>query len=100
MNIIIKAVDFKAGNKLEAFIKEKIMKLFMQCDNTIRANVILRKDADKSPENKLCEIRLMVPGYYHYVKKASIDYRRAVLQSVNVLQEVLRRQKTRLLACR
>jgi ribosome hibernation promoting factor len=100
MNIIIKSVDFKAGNKLEAFVREKIKKLFTQCDNIIRANVILRKGASKSPENKLCEIRLVVPGYDHYVKKSSIGYRRAISQSVDVLQEILRRNKTKLIARR
>lgn len=98
MNIIIKSVDFKAGKDLEAFIKEKVKKLFDQCDNIIRANVILRKGASKKHENRLCEIRLEVPGYDHYVKKSSIGYRRAVSQSVDVLQEILRRNKSRLLA--
>ena len=69
MNIIIKSVDFKAGNALETFVREKVKKLFRQCDSIIRANVILRKGESKNPENKLCEIRLVVPGYDHFVKK-------------------------------
>ena len=100
MNIIIKSIDFKAGNNLETFIREKLKKLFRQCDNIIRANVILRKTSRKDSENKLCEIRLVVPGYDHYVKKSSIGYRRSVSQSVDVLQEILRRNKTRLLTRR
>lgn len=100
MNITIKSIDFKAGNNLETFVREKLKKLFTQCDNIIRANVILRKRASKSPENKLCEIRLVVPGYDHYVKKSSIGYRRAISQSVDVLREILRRNKTKLIARR
>ena len=100
MNIIIKSIDFKAGNKLETFVREKVKKLFTQCDNIIRANVILRKGSSKNPENKLCEIRLVVPGYDHYVKKSSIGYRRSVSQSVDVLQEILRRNKSKLIARR
>lgn len=98
MNIIIKSVDFKAGKDLEAFIKEKVRKLFEQCDDIIRANVILRRGASKKHENRLCEIRLVVPGYDYFVKKSSIGYRRAVSQSVDALQEILRRNKSRLLA--
>lgn len=100
MNIIIKSIDFKAGNKLETFVREKVEKLFAQCDNIIRANVILRKEAGKSHENKLCEIRLVVPGYDHYVKKSSEVFRKSIAQSVDVLQETLRRNKTRLIARR
>ena len=97
MNIIIKSIDFKAGKNLEIFVREKEKKSFRQCDNIIRANVILRKEGSKNPENKLCEIRMMVPGYDHYVKKSSIGYRRSVSQSVDALQEILRRNKTRLI---
>ena len=50
MNIIIKSVDFKAGKDLETFAREKVKKLFAQCDNIIRANVILRKGESKNPE--------------------------------------------------
>ena len=100
MNIIIKSVDFKAGNALETFVREKVKKLFRQCDSIIRANVILRKGESKNPENKLCEIRLVVPGYDHFVKKSTGEYRKSVSRSVDVLQEILRRNKTRLLARR
>ena len=100
MNIIIKSVDFKAGNALESFVREKVKKLFRQCDSIIRANVILRKGESKNPENKLCEIRLVVPGYDHFVKKSSGEYHKSVSRSVDVLQEILRRNKTRLLARR
>ena len=100
MNIIIKSVDFKAGNALETFVREKVKKLFRQCDSIIRANVILRKGESKNPENKLCEIRLVVPGYDHFVKKSTGEYRKSVSRSVDVLQEILRRNKTRLLAGR
>ena len=100
MNIIIKSVDFKAGNALETFVREKVKKLFRQCDSIIRANMILRKRESKNPENKLCEIRLVVPGYDHFVKKSSGRYRNSVSHSVEVLQEILRRNKTRLLGRR
>ncbi len=97
MNIIIKSVDFKAGQKLEAFVREKVEKLFRQCDKIIRAHVMLRKEGSKKLENRLCEIRLVVPGYDHFVKKSSMGYRRAVSESVDVMQEILRRNKIKLL---
>ena len=50
MNIIIKSVDFKAGNALEACVRKKVSKLFRQFDTIIRANVILRKGESKNPE--------------------------------------------------
>ncbi|MEO8711594.1 MAG: ribosome-associated translation inhibitor RaiA [Parafilimonas sp.] len=97
MNIIIKSVNFKASDNLKAFIHEKLKKLFRYSDNIIRVNTVLRKGESKNPQNKLCEIRLIVPGYDHYVKKSSEEFQRSVSQSVEVLEEILRRNKTRLL---
>jgi hypothetical protein len=36
MNIVIKSVDFKAGEALETFIKNKASKLFRQCTPVFR----------------------------------------------------------------
>ncbi|MEO8416717.1 MAG: HPF/RaiA family ribosome-associated protein [Ginsengibacter sp.] len=100
MKIIIKSVDFSTGKALETFIKNKVSKLFRQYDSIIRANVVLRKGESKNPENKLCEIRLVVPGYDHFAKKSTGAYQKSVSQSVNILQEILRRNKTKLLTRR
>ena len=100
MNIIIKSADFKIGRGLETFVREKVKKLFKQSDNIMRANVMLRKEAGKNPNNKLCEIRLEVPGYDHFVKKSSEEYGKSVLRAVDVLQKILRRNKNMQLAAR
>ena len=100
MNIIIKSADFKVRKGLETFIREKVKKLFTQSDNIIRANVMLREEAGRNPKNKLCEIRLEVPGYDHFVKKSSEGFGKSVSQSVEVLQKILRRNKSKLLAAR
>ncbi|MEO6960676.1 MAG: HPF/RaiA family ribosome-associated protein [Puia sp.] len=100
MNIIIKSVDFRAGNALKTFVRNKVSKLFRQYDSIIRANVVLRIGESKNPENKSCEIRLVVPGYDHFVKKSAGEYQTSVSQSVNVLQEILRRSKTKVLTRR
>jgi len=96
MNIIIKSVNFKTGSALETFVRKKVGKLFRQFNNIIRADVSLRKGESRNPENKLCEIRLVVPGYDHFAKKSSGAFQKSVLQSVDVLEEILRRNKTRL----
>ena len=96
MNIIIKSINFKTGRALEAFVRKKVNKLFRQFNTIIRADVSLRKGESKNPQNRLCEIRLVVPGYDHFVKKSSGAFQKSVLQSVAVLAEILRRNKTRL----
>ena len=97
MEIIINSVNFKADTTLETFVKEKVSKLFNQCDKIIRANVILRETENGNPENKLCEIRLMIPGNDHIVKKCTGVYEKSILQAVEVLQKIIRRRKTKVI---
>ena len=100
MNIIIQSVNFKASSALENFVREKVRKLFNHCDNIMRADIVLRKRENSNLENKLCEIRLIIPGYDHFVKVGSEVYEKSILLAVDTLQKILRRNKTRLIAKR
>ncbi|MCW3092335.1 MAG: hypothetical protein JWP81_3404 [Ferruginibacter sp.] len=93
MNITIQSRNFKAGSQLENFITEKVSKLFRQSDHIIRAEVTLRQGDGGNPQNKLCEIRLMIPGNDHFVSKSTDLYEKSVLESVRTLQKMLSRSK-------
>jgi putative sigma-54 modulation protein len=98
MNIIIKSVDFNASLKLESFIRQKLSKLFRQSDKVIRASIVLHKDGSGYRDNKVCDIRLMVPGNDHFASRSSEVYEKSILLAVETLQKILRRQKSKLLA--
>ena len=100
MQIIINSVNFKPDTKLETFVREKVSKLFHKCNEIIRANVTLREEENGDWENKLCEIRLMIPGNDHFVKKCTGVYEKSVLRAVEVLQKIMRRKKTKLITRR
>ena len=100
MEIIISSMKFKADRTLETFVREKVSKLFHQYDKIVRANVVLREAENGNPENKLCEIRLMIPGNDHFVRKCTGVYEKSILQAVEVLQKILRRKKNKLIAKR
>ena len=93
MEIIINSVNFKTDTALELFVREKVNKLFHHCDKIIRANVTLREKEKKNPENKLCEIRLMIPGNDHFVRKCTAVFEKSILQAVEGLQKIIRREK-------
>lgn len=100
MEIIISTLNFKTDTTLETYVREKVSKLFNHCKTIIRANVILREGENGSLENKQCEIRLMIPGYDHFVKKSTGVYEKSISQAVEVLQKILRRRKNRIIAKR
>ena len=100
MEIIINSVNFKTGAALDEFVRKKVSKLFNQCNKIIRAYVILRESENGNRGNKLCEIRLMIPGNDHFVTKCTGVYERSILQAVEVLQKIIRRKKNKMITKR
>lgn len=92
MDIIIQSLGFKAGDDLEAYIREKLSKLNPN-DHIVRANVILFLGPDKSTKNTYCEIRLEVPGNDHFVKETDPDMYLAIDAAVNTLQQIVRKSR-------
>lgn len=95
MKINLKSLKFRAKKELKDFVKEKVSKLSRFDDKIISADVTLLLDTATVPENKICEIRLVVPGNDDFVKKNANTFEAAVLDSVDTLQKVLQRKKTR-----
>lgn len=93
MDVIIQSLGFTAGNGLEGYVQEKLQKLSHMSDKIIRADVTLYKGHEKDENACHCNIRLEVPGNDHIVKKTAGTFERAVLDTVDVLQQQLRKTK-------
>jgi ribosomal subunit interface protein len=92
MQINLQTLKFDARQELKDFVNEKVAKLSQHDDTIIRADVTLSLNADVV-ENKVCEIRLVVPGNDDFVKKNATTFEEAIHSSVDILQKVLRRKK-------
>lgn len=95
MKINVKTLKFNAKPELISFVEEKVSKLSRFDDKIISAEVTLFSEDAKIPENKVCEIRLIVPGYDDFVKKTATTFEEAVLNCVDTLQTILHRKKER-----
>lgn len=93
MKINIKALKFRAKKELKEYVIEKVSKLSRFDERIMSADVTLTLDSANIPENKICDIRLVVPGYDEFVKKNASTFEEAILSSVDVLQKVLNRKK-------
>ena len=71
MKVNINSVHFKTDKKLESFITEKVEKLSDVYDGIIGSEVTLRVDNAEDHDNKVAEIRLLVPGNDLFAKKQS-----------------------------
>lgn len=92
MNVNVQSIRFKASEKLQAHVQEKVRKLFEVNNKITRADVTLFEDGG-APAHQHCEIKLSVPGNEHIVKKAAPTYEKAVADAVSALQKVLRDRK-------
>jgi putative sigma-54 modulation protein len=97
MDIIIQSLGFKAGADLEAFVREKIGKLDNEL-NIIRANVVLYTGSQSNPNWSYCEIRLEVPGNDLFVKRNSDSFEKAIVDTVNILQQNIHKAKEKQVA--
>lgn len=93
MIINLQTVHFKASPDLEAYVHEKVGKVFEQNSTIIHADVILSEGASGNIENKWCEITLAIPGKNHVVKKNSDVYEKSIAEAVEALQKIMRRKK-------
>jgi ribosome-associated translation inhibitor RaiA len=95
MKINLQSLHFKASSQLKEFVDEKVGKLFHLNEEILSAEVTLIADDIKIKSNKVCEIRLVVPGYDDFVKRDAASFEEAVLDAVEALQKVLRRKKAK-----
>ena len=88
MRVNINSVHFKADKKLLSFINEKVEKLTQIYDGVIGSEVSLKVDNNDSKENKIAEIKVIIPGKDLYAKKQSKSFE----ESTDIAVEALRRQ--------
>ena len=93
MNIILQTIHFKASEQLQQFVNKKMQRIYRLTDAIEAAHVTLYEGANGSADNQFCEIKLAVPGNDIFVKKNAETYEKAILQSVEATQNIIRRRK-------
>jgi ribosomal subunit interface protein len=93
MEIIIQSIHFTAQPKLTEFVNEKVGKLTHLAEKAEIADVCLSLSKSDTGDNKVCEIKLKIPGNNLFAKKRSGTFEEATIAAVDALQEQLRRTK-------
>ena len=68
MDIKVHSIHFKADQKLLDFVQEKLTKLQLFFDQIIVGEVFLRLDKNSDKENKVAEIKILLPGKELFAK--------------------------------
>ena len=93
MKVSINSVHFKTDKKLDSFITEKVEKLSELYDGIIGGEVTLRVNNSEDHENKIAEIKLLVPGNDLFAKKQSKSFEEATDNAVDALRKQLSKHK-------
>lgn len=93
MNTTINAVKFRADEKLEKFINEKVAKLDRMIDSAVKCEVTLKVEKPESDNNKIAELRLNVPGKDLFVTKQADTFEQAVAEGVDTLKVQIEKYK-------
>ena len=88
MDIKIHSIHFDADQKLLDYINDKVSKLSLFFDHIIVGEVFLRLDKSSEKENKITEIKILIPGKELFAKKQCKSFE----ESADLVVEALRKQ--------
>jgi putative sigma-54 modulation protein len=93
MKVMINSVHFKADQKLEDFITQKVEKLCAKYNEVINAEVSLKLDNTDTPENKIADVRLVLRGDDLFASKQSKTFEESIDTSIDALKKQLEKYK-------
>ena len=93
MKVMINSVHFKADQKLEDFITQKVEKLCAKYNEVINAEVSLKLENTDTPENKIADIRLVLRGDDLFASKQSKSFEESIDTSIDALKKQLEKYK-------
>jgi len=97
MNVNVHSIHFDADNKLVGFIRERLLKLDQFHDRILSGEVFLRLEHDgENRENKVVELKMLVPGRELFAKRHSKTFEEATDQAAEAIRRQLERAKPRL----
>jgi putative sigma-54 modulation protein len=86
MKITIQTPDFKADKKLIEFVEEKTEKLGKFSDRILEASITLKLDKSDTRDNKISEIKLVIPGHDLFAVKQSHTFEEATTKTIDALK--------------
>ena len=100
MKISIQTNGFKIKPDLDFSVRETVDKLSRFSGEIIAAEVSLRLDNSDTTANKLCEIRLAIPGNDLLASAQCKTFEEAASKAGDIIKGKIKRKKTKLIGTR
>lgn len=88
---------FELNSALEGLINRKLNKLTTFNDRLISADVFLKLEGPNSPDGKIVEINLRLPGPDVFAKEDADAYEKAIAFTADKLERQLKKRKDKLM---
>lgn len=98
MDIKTQSVNFDADKELITFVEDRVGKLKQFFDNIVGVESFLKVEKAEAFNNKIVEIKVLLPGKELFAKKQSKSFEEAADESVDALKKQLLKYKEKLQA--
>lgn len=95
MDIQVHSIHFTADQKLITFVNDKVNKLELFFDNIIAGEVFLRLDKSNEGDNKVAEVKILLPGKELFAKKQCKSFEEAADLAVDALKKQVEKHKSK-----
>jgi putative sigma-54 modulation protein len=93
MGIKVQSIHFDADKELVQFVEGRVEKLNHLFDGIVGSEVSLKLEKSNSGENKVAEIKIMVPGKDLFAKKQCKSFEEATDEAVEALRKQITKHK-------
>ena len=95
MEVKVNAIGFKADAKLVEFATAKVSKLTQFIDQIVTSEVFFKVDNTQSVENKVAEVKVLIPGSELFAKKQSKSFEESVDLAIDAIKKQIEKAKNK-----
>ncbi len=95
MEINVQSIHFDADSKLLDFIEKKVGKLDHYFNQIIRSDIYLKLEHTVDNANKVCEIKLAIPGNDLFCKENATTFEAATDMAIECIKHQINKHKER-----
>jgi putative sigma-54 modulation protein len=96
MKVDVHAVNFTVDRKLVDFVQDRMSKLEKYYDKVVSSDVYLKVEKTSDKENKIVEMKIIVPGDDFLVKKQCKTFEEAVEHAAESIERLLVKRKEKI----
>jgi putative sigma-54 modulation protein len=100
MRINIQSIGFTLQKELANFVNAKVKKLELLYSGILSIEVSLKVTKSETKDNKVCTIRLVIPGYDMLANAQQQTFEEATAVAIGALERQIEKRKTKLIASR